>query len=55
MEFGLLNSHPAWAAWRRWFAWYPVEIAPGDYRWLEVVERIDLGMQFGYAYRSVSK
>lgn len=25
--------------WRRWFAWYPVQIAKGDCRWLEYIER----------------
>lgn len=25
--------------WHRWFAWRPVEVAPGDWRWLEFVRR----------------
>ncbi len=25
--------------WRRWFAWYPVELENGDRAWLEIVER----------------
>ncbi|HBB81969.1 MAG TPA: hypothetical protein DC031_01545 [Sulfitobacter sp.] len=26
--------------WRRWFAWYPVEVADREWVWLEWVERI---------------
>lgn len=25
--------------WHKWFAWYPVLVAPHDCRWLELVER----------------
>ncbi len=25
--------------WHDWFAWFPVRVAEGDCRWLEVVER----------------
>lgn len=39
-------SNRAWVAritmltqWHEWFAWRPVRVAPGDYRWLEMVER----------------
>lgn len=31
--------------WHRWFAWTPVEVAHGDCRWLEWVER--KGEHFG--------
>lgn len=27
------------AQWHRWFAWYPVEVAKDDCRWLEFIER----------------
>ncbi len=25
--------------WHKWFAWYPVQVGKGDYRWLETVYR----------------
>jgi hypothetical protein len=28
--------------WYLWFAWYPVEVGPGDRRWLEYVERREI-------------
>lgn len=26
-------------SWHPWFAWFPIQLAQGDCRWLEVVER----------------
>lgn len=25
--------------WHKWFAWYPVEVAERDCRWMETIER----------------
>ena len=25
--------------WQPWFAWYPVQVSPKEYRWLETVDR----------------
>lgn len=33
------EPHDDWLKWRRVFAWLPVEVGPGDCRWLEFVER----------------
>lgn len=34
-----LKAAPDYTQWHRVFAWFPVEVAPGDVRWLERVER----------------
>lgn len=46
MRFFFGNSNPR-TKWHPWFAWYPVEVAEGDYRWLEYVER-KLDEVYGY-------
>jgi hypothetical protein len=44
--------------WHRWFAWYPVNVAPHDIRWLETVERSGkyfvhmYGAGWGWTYRA---
>ena len=39
--------------WGRWFAWFPVEVNPGDYRWLECVERRYCGFEDAWLYRAI--
>lgn len=38
--------------WRRWFAWYPVQVVLGDCRWLEIVERRKKPWPADYASRA---
>lgn len=37
--------------WAVWFAWHPVEIDWGEWRWLELVERQSYGMNQDTHYR----
>lgn len=32
-------TKPCISEWHRWFAWYPVQVSPTEYRWLETVLR----------------
>lgn len=36
--------------WHKWFAWRPVEVAQGDCRWLEYVERRLIPSKVYYPY-----
>lgn len=36
--------------WHRVFAWFPIEVAPGDCRWLEMVDRKCPSAWFGRSY-----
>lgn len=43
--------------WHRWFAWHPVDVGVGDWRWLEYVERYWQPNQYGkdhWVYRPPS-
>ena len=49
--------------WHRWYAWFPVKVAEGDCRWLEVVERRRVVYRldptyladYGWKYRNVNE
>ena len=39
MRFDLTRACIKRGLWHRWFAWHPVRVGMGDWRWLEVVDR----------------
>lgn len=42
MKFGVKNAREraeGYRKWHKWFAWRPVRVGAGDWRWLEVVMR----------------
>lgn len=46
-------EHDRLARWHNYFAWRPIEVSPGDWRWLETIRRIGLPVNNDYGDRDI--